>query len=658
MNSKIYHGAVMHARTEPVRHSFRYPFYFYGFDLDELPRLDRSNRLFGYNRLRPVSLHDRDYLMPENGSIRDKLERLLREHDIEDPLGRVELVTAARYFNYVFNPVSFFYCYRPDEQLACVVTQVNNTFGDMHLYLLRDPQTEPDNGHYRFSDRKVFHVSPFFPRDGSYDFELTPPGEEIDIVLRYSIEDTLQLVARLNGTSRPLNSKNLATTLLRRPLGAAMTMPRILWQAARLHWQRRLSVYTRPNPASGMTVRVARPTAVDRIARRLVLGVFDRLAQGTLNVVMPDRTERRFGRGEPEARLEVLNNRFFRRVMYAADIGFGEAYTAGDWSSPDLPALLSLLAANETTLADRGLATAIGGRGLNLVRHLRRANSVRGSSRNIREHYDLSNDFFSIFLDPSMTYSCAIFDSEEDDLGQAQRNKLHHIIDKADISAADHVLEIGCGWGGFAIEVVRRTGCRVTGITVSEEQLALARQRVRDAGLEGQIDIRLCDYRHIEGRFDKIVSIEMLEAVGHAGLRPFFEACERALKPGGRAVIQVITIDDANYDAYRRSSDWIRKHIFPGGHLPSVAVMNDIVNRHTRLQPAGFETFGRHYALTLAAWRRTLLEESDRIGEIGFDATFLRKWEYYFAYCEAGFNTGKIDLVQLALDHPNESDRT
>ncbi len=222
---------------------------------------------------------------------------------------------------------------------------------------------------------------------------------------------------------------------------------------------------------------------------------------------------------------------------------------------------------------DRSIMTSMIGRLVNYFRHLQRPNTISGSSRNIREHYDLSNEFFATFLDPTMTYSCALYTSGDDSLEQAQRNKLHTIIKKAGITAEDHVLEIGCGWGRFAVEAVRQTGCRVTGITVSQEQFEFARQRVRDAGLEDRIEIQLCDYRHIVGQYSKIVSIEMLEAVGHAGLRPFFAACEKALQPGGRAVIQVITIPDRKYKAYRYSSDWIRKHIFPGGHVPSVGVM-------------------------------------------------------------------------------------
>ena len=231
----------------------------------------------------------------------------------------------------------------------------------------------------------------------------------------------------------------------------------------------------------------------------------------------------------------------------------------------------------------------------------------------------------------------------------AEPGFLHEIIKKARLSSNDHVLEIGCGWGSFAIEAVKQTGCRVTGITLSHEQLALARERVDAAGLADRIELKLCDYRHIDGQYDKIVSIEMLEAVGHAGLKTYFQACDRALRPGGRAVIQVITIPDHKYQAYRNSSDWIRKHIFPGGHLPSLGAMAKAMES-TELIMTRLENYGLDYARTLDIWRQTLFAQRQRIFELGYDERFLRKWEYYFAYCQAGFANKIIDLAQLELD--------
>jgi len=654
MNSKIYFGEVVHTRVAPVKHSFRYPVYFYAFELDELPELARDNPLFGYNQLRPVAIHDRDYLFPGPGTIEDKVKAAIKKAGLDKALGRVVLVTAARYFNYIFNPISFFYCHDRDDNLVCVLAQVNNTFGEMHLYPLMTGDATLVDGRLRFCSAKQFHVSPFFPRKGHYEFRLTPVDEQIDNTIQYHLDEQLSLIARIFGSAVPLTRSSLARAIIAHPVCASLTMPRILWQAARLYWQRRLPVYEKPVPDNDMTLRPVPASLTDRIGMKMVTGFLRRLPEGELRFTTPDGEKMVFGLkgAQPSIGMAIHEYRFFRRVMISGDIGFGEAYTDGDWSTTDLPGLLTLLAKNESVMDDRSILTSAAGRVVNYLGHLRRPNTVRGSDRNIREHYDVSNDFFATLLDPTMTYSCALFNQAEESLEQAQRNKLQTMIAKAGITADDHVLEIGCGWGSFALEAVRQTGCRVTGITISREQLALAQQRVAEAGLQDRIELRLCDYRHIDGRFDKVVSIEMLEAVGHAGLGPFFKACHEALRPGGRAVIQVITIPDRKYNAYRFSSDWIRKHIFPGGHLPSMGAMQEAIRANSDLTLDDVEGFTAHYAETLQRWRQSLLAQRDEVLAMGFDQAFVRKWEYYFAYCHAGFKAGIIDLVQMVLSKP------
>lgn len=654
MNSLIYQGEVSHTRLTPVRHSFRYPVYFYAFDLDELPKLARENALFGYNQLRPVAIHDRDYLHPGTRPLREKLELTLAESGISEALGQAVVVTAARYFNYVFNPVSFFYCYDRSGALLCVLAQVNNTFGEMHLYLLKDAAAERVDGRLQFQSAKEFHVSPFFSREGRYQFQLTEPQQQLDNRIYYYQADQLALFARIHGQAEPFTGPKLLRTMIKHPLTASLTMPRILWQAARLYWQRRLHVYTKPVPHHRMTIRPVPPSFFDRLGRIFVHRHFSQLEQETLELQLPAGESYRFGQNSAQARkLTVHENRFFRRVMLAGEIGFGEAYTDGEWTTDDLPGLLTMLAVHEELHDDRRVMTATFVRWLNFFRHLLRTNTVRGSLRNIQEHYDLSNDFFAIFLDPGMTYSSALFKSTSESLEQAQMNKLRTIIAKAEIKADDNVLEIGCGWGSFAIEAVRQTGCRVTGITLSQEQLELARKRVRMAGLEDRIDLQLCDYRDITGQYDKIVSIEMLEAVGHTGLKRFFRVCDRTLRPGGKAVIQVITIPDRKYNAYRFRSDWIRKHIFPGGHLPSIGALGKAL-AVSSLILSKLDNHGLDYARTLGCWRQTLLACKEQVTALGYNENFLRKWDYYFAYCQAGFAARIIDLTQLVLDKPGQ----
>jgi cyclopropane-fatty-acyl-phospholipid synthase len=657
MNSKIYQGEVTHARFAPVKHSFRYPVYFYAFMLEDLPELARQTMLFGYNQRRPVAIHDKDYLTPGEAPVRDKVQEVLNNAGMTFPLGKIILVTAARFFNYIFNPISFFYCHDDEGLLVCIIAQVRNTFGEMHLYLLDAQNAEKVDGRWRFRADKQFHVSPFFPIQGHYEFRLTEPEEAIDNTLNYHTNDMLALVARIHGQGKTLNKQSLAKTIIAHPFSASLTMPRILWQAAKLHWQRRLPVYHKPVPDSVMTVRPVPPTFFDRLGFKMVLSFLSRLPQGEIQLTTPDAMQYQFGEtgASPSIQLTVKEFDFFRRVMFSGDIGFGEAFTDGAWTTSDLPGLLTLLAENEDTMDDRSIVSSLMGRLVNYFRHLRRPNTVRGSARNIREHYDLSNAFFATFLDRTMTYSCARFAGAEESLEQAQKNKLLSIIAKTGISAKDHVLEIGCGWGSFAIEAAQQTGCRVTGITVSREQLEFARQRVLEAGLEDRIDLKFCDYRHIEGQYSKIVSIEMLEAVGHAGLQPFFAACDKALQPGGRATIQVITIPDRKYKAYRYSSDWIRKHIFPGGHVPSVGAITDAMAKASSLHLDNLEQHGHDYAETLVRWRQTLLDRRQDILELGYDEAFLRKWEYYFGYCQAGFSANIIDLAQIALSKPKNS---
>jgi cyclopropane-fatty-acyl-phospholipid synthase len=657
VNSQIYFGEVSHARLAPVKHNFRYPVYFYAFNLDELPLLSRRSLIFGYNRLRPVAIHDKDYLFPGDAPLREKVDTVLNDAGLTAPRGKIILVTAARYFNYIFNPVSFFYCYDADDHLLCVLAQVNNTFGEMHLYLLHCQEPGEGNSQMVFKTDKQFHVSPFFPLQGRYEFHLSAPGDGLDNAIHYYLDDQLVLIARIEGQAVPLTSVRLARTIMLHPARAALTMPRILWQAAKLYWLRRLPVHHKPVPDHAMTIRPVPPSFFDRLGMKMILKFLARLPEGELIVINPDGRETRLGQsgGQPALQMTVKEYRFFKRVMLSGDIGFGESYTDGDWTTPDLPGLLTVLAANETVMNDRSITTALAGRMVNYLRHLLRPNTVSGSSRNIRQHYDLSNEFFAALLDPTMTYSAAIFASDQDNLEQAQRNKLQMIIEKAGITNNDHVLEIGCGWGSFALQAVRQTGCRVTGITVSQEQLRMARKRVREAGLEERIDIRLCDYRHIEGQFSQVVSIEMLEAVGHAGLKPFFAACDRALQPGGKAVIQVITIPDRKYNTYRFSSDWIRKHIFPGGHLPSIGAMSKAIKRSSTLDWQGLEQYGLDYAKTLAHWRETLLTQRQMFLDMGYDDNFIRTWDYYFSYCEAGFTARVIDLAQIVLTKPEHS---
>jgi cyclopropane-fatty-acyl-phospholipid synthase len=321
----------------------------------------------------------------------------------------------------------------------------------------------------------------------------------------------------------------------------------------------------------------------------------------------------------------------------------------GLWSSPDLPALLKVAALNRDALAIAGGWWRVPANLQRSLLHRARRNTVTGSRRNIVAHYDLGNDFYRLFLDETMTYSSAVFASAGQSLADAQRNKYAAIAERASLHGGDHVLEIGTGWGGFALYAAGELGCRVTSITISPAQHQLATERIRAAGLADRVDIELRDYREIEGSYDAIVSIEMLEAVGAEFFATFFEACDRALRPGGRMSLQTIAFPDVAYAPQRRGANWIQTYIFPGGLLPSLAEIERSLHR-TNLLVRRVDDIAPHYVRTLQEWRSTFMARLDAVRALGFDERFIRMWDYYLSISEAGFATGVTQDLQIVLE--------
>lgn len=406
------------------------------------------------------------------------------------------------------------------------------------------------------------------------------------------------------------------------------------------------------------TTTVAFPPAasaaglLDRLALRLVLGGLEGLRDGAVVLSLPDGSARRFGADDARpVRIAARSYRPFRALVLGGDLGAAESYVDGDWTTDDLPGLVRLFVRNaglfdRETVLNRLANTA------NRLLHARNRNSRAGSRRNIRAHYDLGNDLYGAFLDPSLHYSCAFFETGTESLEEAQVKKLRRIAEKARIRPGDHVLEIGCGWGSFALLAARELGARVTGITLSTGQAALARERVAREGLSDRVEIRLADYRDLpgEGRtYDRVVSIEMLEAVGEGFLDGYFEVVDRLLAPEGIAVIQSITVPDDRYARYRRRPDFIQKHVFPGSHCPSVGAIVAAVAGRSRLLVHHLEDIGAHYAETLRRWRQAFLGSLPRVAELGYDERFVRLWDFYLAYCEGGFATRHLGDVQLVL---------
>jgi cyclopropane-fatty-acyl-phospholipid synthase len=656
VNSKIYVGTVSHTRTWPTVHSFTYPLYTYAFDLAELPALAGTASLFGYNRLKPVSLYDKDYFDSRPEPLINKVRHFLAKHVADaDDVTRIDLVTGARYFNYIFNPVSFFYCYAAGGTIKYILAYVNNTFSETHIYLLKNPLSRQNSSFTRFQVDKNFHVSPFFDRDGTYDFHFAPLGDKLDIHIRLVKSGKTVFNARLAGVAQPFTTKKLLQTIGRYPFSALLTMPRIVWEAGKLYFHRRLSVYKKPVASSEFTIRRPSITYTQKVAMKLVFAVARHIKYGSLEIVLPDRSNVFFGdkTAKPHHRIYVHDYAFFTRLVTGNDVGLGESFMAEEWDTDDLPGLLAMLFQNTMMFENsRFTMTTYLKRIFHRWLYRQPKNNVSGSRKNIQAHYDLSNQMYQLFLDETMTYSAAYFTSPDEPLADAQRNKLQRIIKKARIEAHHHVLEIGSGWGSFAIEAVRQTGCRVTTVTISDAQYKLAKERIAEAGLEDKIEIRLCDYRKLTGQYDRIVSIEMIEAVGHEYLPQYFKTVDRLLKQDGLFVLQSITIPDQEYERYRHDTDWIRKHIFPGGHLPSVEKISSIITEHTNFVIDHLENIGLHYAVTLARWREQFLQNESAIRALGFDQVFCRKWLFYFAYCEAGFGLNHLGDIQVVLTRP------
>jgi cyclopropane-fatty-acyl-phospholipid synthase len=418
-------------------------------------------------------------------------------------------------------------------------------------------------------------------------------------------------------------------------------------------------VYKKPVASSEFTIRTP-PTIFEKWCMNQITAFFlKKLQSDSIELLLPDRSRLILGAPQvtPQYSIVVRDYRFFSRLLLSGDIGLGESYTNGEWDADDIPGFMTLFIRHFVKFEKQTFFLSTLFYLYHRLLNYWRKNSITGSRKNIQAHYDLSNEMFQQFLDETMTYSCAVFQSPEQSLTEAQRNKLQKIIQKARIEPHHHVLEIGTGWGSFAIEVVRQTGCRVTTVTISKAQFQLAQEHVAQAGLEDNIEIKLCDYRLLEGRYDRLISIEMIEAVGHKYLPEYFKTCERLLKPNGIMVLQVITVLDQLYDRFRIGFDWTRKHIFPGGHLPSLQAMSNILTNHTQFMIENLENIGPHYIQTLAQWQQNFLEAEQNIRALGFDEEFCRKWNFYFGLCQAAFSTGYLNDLQLVLTRPGEFTR-
>jgi cyclopropane-fatty-acyl-phospholipid synthase len=394
--------------------------------------------------------------------------------------------------------------------------------------------------------------------------------------------------------------------------------------------------------------------------QRIVMQSLRQMTLGCLHLELPDGTRMVIGRSDEKisATVRVTRWSFFKRCVLFGDIGFGEAYMDGDWETDDITKVISWFVLNvESSPAMSGsrakkfLINLLGWR--NRLGHLLNWNSLNTSRRNISFHYDLGNNFYKLFLDPTMTYSSALFTDAAQTLEQAQIAKYDRLCRLLKLQPEDHLLEIGSGWGGFSLHAAKNYGCKITTVTISQEQFKYARELFQRENLSGQVEIKLQDYRKLTGSFDKIVSIEMLEAVGDEYLEIYFAKCHEVLKPGGLLALQMITCPDSRHESFRKNVDWIQKHIFPGSLLLSIHRVNEALRRTGDLFLHDLKDLGLSYAETLKRWRIAFNRNEDAVHALQFDACFIRKWNYYLSYCEAAFAMRNINVVQAIYTRPN-----
>jgi len=369
---------------------------------------------------------------------------------------------------------------------------------------------------------------------------------------------------------------------------------------------------------------------------------------GTLNLTLPSGNRYKLGRNFPEADVRLVNYRPLIRLYLGGINGWSEGYIAGEWQSNDLTSLVLWALNYETSLSDFSKASFLTETLHNLY-HWQHDNSRKGSRKNIAAHYDLGNDFYKLWLDETMTYSAALYSDSEQSLEEAQKNKNTRILELLNAQPQQHILEIGCGWGGFATQAAETRDLKVHGITLSKEQLKWAQNTVQTKQLQDQVHLSLTDYRDLHHEYDGVVSIEMFEAVGEAHWDTYFETLKTVLKPGGRAVLQIISIADDRFEGYRKQADFIQRYVFPGGMLPSISAFKDKVCEHD-FELVDMQLFGKDYAHTLRVWKENFVAHWDEVKALGFDERFYRLWMYYLAYCEGGFEQGSIDVGFYVLE--------
>ena len=689
MNSCLYEGRVRHRRTGTVSDQFHYPLFMAYLDLDELPELFDGRLLFSARRPAPAWFRRADHLGDPRTPLRRAVQELVRERTGVAPEGPIRLLTHLRYLGHFFNPVSFYYCFdAAGERVQAVVAHVTNTpWGETHSYVMAVSRSEEQDGPQpavmRGAFQKRLHVSPLMGMDHVYDWRLSEPAERLSVHIESThagggraFDATLSLARReLSSAGNAAHAGALSAADAEtdgphlHPCRAPEAPRRSLPPTPRPRREGREGCGGRldmsaPAPLTARSQRAPAhtfdrpPSRIDRLARMIVLRLLSRIRGGEL-VIIEDSARLSFGecaRERPLSAVLHVRSASFYRQMLRGSVGLGEAYVHGLWDCDDLVSLTRIAALNVGRLDSlRRIFAPVLIPVQRWARWLARNTPGRARKR-IAAHYDLGNELFSQFLDPTMMYSCAVFESPEASLEEASLAKLERVCSKLELGPADHVLEIGTGWGGFAIYAAANHGCRVTTTTISAEQHTYATERVREAGLQDRVTVLLEDYRELRGRYDKLVSIEMIEAVGWQYFPTFFRRCSELVQRGrGDAAA-----GDRDRGSGLRGGEGrqeLHQHPYLPRRLFAVAPDHLALGRARHRLPPGAPR-GHHSPLRNARWqhwRERFAEARERLAELGYDERFRRLWDLYLSYCEGGFRERRIQDVQLLLAKPRFS---
>ena len=647
LNSKIYTGHTTHTRYTPVKRFFKYHLNYLFIDLNEASALNQLP-LFKWNSRFFFSLHDHNYLVPGKAPIQTKLTHFMKKNAPSIKYKTAYLLTSPTFFGINFNPVSFFYLLNDSDVIVAIIAEVHNTFKEKHLYLLTDPVAKQN--HLSFERIKKFHVSPFFKIEGKYCFLFSKKTAMIDISINYFKGKEHMFNANLKLKNQDLSPHAFFKMTFNFISTAMSTFPKIVLQAAKIKFLNGLTHFKNNGLNSKNSYSRRSPSLFSKLAIKLAHGYFQKLQVGSLLIHCPDGTDLTYGtpNSGPSASITVDDYRFFNQLILNSDIGFAESYIRQYWRTDSLESIFDVFIANKAILEITNPLIKVR-RMIHFVQHRLRKNSISKSKQNIYEHYDLGNDFFKLFLDENRVYSSAIFNSNASSLEDAQIDKLNKALQMADVQPHHRILEIGSGWGALAIHAVKTIGCHVTTVTISEKQYNHVKQLINQHHLDAKIEVKLMDYRLLTGKYDRIISIEMLESVGHEYLPVYFKKCHDLLHRNGKAMFQCIMIPDERYAAYKKSPDFIQKYIFPGGHLPSISSIKSAISS-ANLHWKHSSEITQHYVDTLRIWEQQFMSNKTNILSMGFDHSFINTWQYYFNYCSSAFKSNFIHNYQFTIN--------